>query len=249
MSNACAYFLIAHGSRDLSARQGLEACATFVSTLLAENPLPSLEPPPVGTGVLEFGQPLAVQIAAFAQTVAGKGIRRIFLLPLFLVSGNHVNQDLPEALHQAQSQLPDISLTLCPFLGSHPNISLLVQERMGEVLPCDRWILLAHGTRRPGGNSAINTLATQLGAVPAYWATAPSLADQLQALTGLSAQRVGILPYFLFTGRTIDAIHQHVLELRPRFPRLELQLTQPLNPSPLLAKLLIDRCISVSFAP
>jgi sirohydrochlorin cobaltochelatase len=246
-----AYFLIAHGSRDGRSRQGLQACATFVSQYLAEDQaLPSPQPL-VGTGVLEFGeQPLAVQIATFAKAAANAGIRQVFLLPLFLVSGNHVNQDLPEAIYQAQAQIPaNVSLTLCPFLGSHPQIALLVQERMGEVpLPCDRWILLAHGTRRLGGNPAIDALATQLGAIPAYWANAPTLETQLQTLASSSTQRIGIFPYFLFTGRTIDAIGQQVLQLQSTFPSLDLQLTHPLNPSPLLAKLLLDRCTAVSSA-
>lgn len=40
-------------------------------------------------------------------------------------------------------------------------------------------ILLAHGSRRPGGNAAVESLAKHLGATPAYWSVAPSLADRL----------------------------------------------------------------------
>jgi sirohydrochlorin cobaltochelatase len=244
-----AYFLIAHGSRDPRSRQGLETCAALVRQHLAHRVLPQAEPW-VGTGVLEFGdQPLAEQLAAFTKAAAAAGVRQIFLLPLFLAGGNHVLQDLPEAIQDAQSQLSqdlDVSLVLCPTLGNHPDLSLLVQARMRDVLPCDRWILLAHGTKRPGGNQPIETLAHQLKAANAYWTTAPALEDQIQALYDMGAQRIGIAPYFLFAGRITDAIEEHVVQLRSEFTTLDLPMTQPLNPSSLLAQLLLDSCTAVS---
>ncbi|WP_404783434.1 sirohydrochlorin chelatase [Altericista sp. CCNU0014] len=247
---SAAYFLIAHGSRDPRSRQGLEACATLVRNNLAAHGTLKQPVPYVGTGVLEFGeQPLAVQIAAFAAAVARDGIRQVFLIPLFLVAGNHVNRDLPEAIHQARSDMPEsISLQLCPFLGSHPSMAQLLQERMNE-LRCDRWILLAHGTKRPGGNPAIDALATQLGAASAYWATAPTLEARLRSFSGGTPLRVGILPYFLFTGSIIDSIGDRVAQLRAEYSELDLHLARPLNPSPLLATLLLDRCTRTSSVP
>jgi sirohydrochlorin cobaltochelatase len=247
----CAYFLIAHGSRDVRSQQGLEACAALVSQHLENPPSPNPSMPMVGTGVLEFGdRPLGVQIADFAKAAATVGVGQVFLVPLFLAAGNHVLEDLPEAIALAQSHLDaNVALTLCPVLGTHPHLSGLVQTRMGEVPSCDRWILLAHGTRRTDGNQPIEVLATELGMAPAYWATAPSLEEQILALQELGAQRIGIAPYFLFAGRITDAIETHVVELRSKFTALDLQLTQPLNPSPLLAKLLLDRCAAVSVVP
>jgi sirohydrochlorin cobaltochelatase len=208
--------------------------------------------PLVGSGVLEFGdRPLAEQISTFAQTAARDSIQKVYLLPLFLMLGNHVQQDLPAAIQQAQAEMStEIDLILCPSLGSHPDLAQLVQERMAEN-HCDRWLLLAHGTRRTGGNECIATLADRLGAVPTYWSTEPSLETQLQAIIGsspqrVSPQRIGIVPYFLFTGSIIDAISETVGQLRSKFPKLELQITHPLNPSPLLARLLLDRCASIS---
>lgn len=243
-----AYFLIAHGSRDVRSHHGLEACATYMRQYLTTHRVLPQTEPWVGTGVLEFGdQPLATQMADFAKAAAAAGVRQIFLLPLFLAAGNHLLQDLPEAIQDAQGQVdPDVLLTLCPALGNHPNLSLLVQARMSEVLPCNHWILLAHGSKRPGGNQPIDALAAQLKIAPAYWATAPGLEDQIQALQALGARRIGIAPYFLFAGRITDAIEANVVELRSKFNPLDLQMTQPLNPSPLLAKLLLDSCTAFS---
>jgi sirohydrochlorin cobaltochelatase len=244
----CAYFLIAHGSRDARAYQGLEACAALVSQHLAMSSSLSRSIPMIGTGVLEFGdRPLAVQIADFAKAAAAKGVRQVFLLPLFLSAGNHVLQDLPEAIAEAQSKLTgEASLNLCSALSAHPNLPQLVQARMDDVLPCDRWILLAHGTRRLEGNQPIYALAAELGMVPTCWAIAPTLEEPIQALQQLGAQRIGIVPYFLFPGRITDVIEAHVVELKSKFSTLDLQITQPLNPSPLLAQLLVDCCITHS---
>lgn len=251
-SEASAYFLIAHGSRDPRSRQALEACVLLVRQELAANEALANPWPLVGSGVLEFGdRSLSEQIATFAQTAARDGVQKVYLLPLFLMMGNHVQQDLPDAIQQAQEQLsPSVNLVLCPSLGSHPDLGQLIQERMAEN-HCDRWLLLAHGTRRIGGNAPIADLADRLGAVPSYWSTEPSLETQLQEIAGSSSQqvvpqRVCIMPYFLFTGSIIDAIGETVSQLRAKFPKLELQMTHPLNPSPLLAKLLLDRCTSVS---
>jgi sirohydrochlorin cobaltochelatase len=246
-----AYFLIAHGSRDARAYQGLEATAEFVRQHLM-SPSSSQNIPLVGTGVLEFGnRPLASQIADFARAAAATGVRQVFLLPLFLAAGNHVLQDLPEAIAEAKSKLlgKAVSLKLCPALSTHPHLAQLVRNRMNDLLPCDRWILLAHGTRRSEGNQPIDALAAQLGIVPAYWAISPTLEAPIQTLQQLGAQRIGIVPYFLFPGRITDAIEAHIVELRSKFSTLDLQITQPLNPSPLLAKLLVDCCVAHSELP
>jgi sirohydrochlorin cobaltochelatase len=57
------------------------------------------------------------------------------------------------------------------------------------------------------------------------------------------------VPYFLFAGRITDAIEAHVVELQSKFKDLDLHLTQPLNPSPLLVKLLVDCCATRSDLP
>jgi sirohydrochlorin cobaltochelatase len=246
-----AYFLIAHGSRDPRAHHGLEATAELVRQHVAISSSPN-GIPMVGTGVLEFGdRPLPSQIADFARAAAATGVHQVFLLPLFLAAGNHVLQDLPEAIAESESKLVGeaVSLKLCPALSAHPNLAQLVRNRMNDLLPCDRWILLAHGTRRSEGNQPIDALAAQLGIVPAYWALEPTLETPIQTLQQLGAQRIGIVPYFLFPGRITDVIEAHIVELKSKFSTLDLQITQPLNPSPLLAQLLVDCCVAHSELP
>jgi sirohydrochlorin cobaltochelatase len=51
---------------------------------------------------------------------------------------------------------------------------------------------------------------------------------------------MAILPYFLFAGRTTDAITHLTEELAERFPQMGLHLLPPLGPTPELAQLVID---------
>lgn len=161
------------------------------------------------------------------------------VMPVFLLAGTHVMVDLPAAIAAVQT-LPNQTLTITPHLGSHPGLKRLLNERMSP-LPMEAWILLAHGSRRSRANQAIEQLALDLGTVTAYWSTAPSLETRIQELAASGMRRIGIMPYFLFSGVITDAIAQMVAQLRLTFPTLTLTLAPPLDGNlPELADLLVD---------
>lgn len=148
-------------------------------------------------------------------------------------------EDLPAAIATVQTHHP-FSITVTPHLGSHPALKRLLNERM-STLPMEAWILMAHGSRRPEANLTIEQLAADLGVVTAYWSTPGSLEARIQALATLGIRKIGILPYFLFSGGITDAIAQSVNQLIQKFPQLTLTLSQPLDHHiPELADLLID---------
>lgn len=53
-------------------------------------------------------------------------------------------------------------------------------------------------------------------------------------------QRLAILPYFLFTGTTTDALVRRTEDLAERFPKIGFHLLPPLGPTPELANLVVD---------
>lgn len=194
----------------------------------------------VGTACLETGTlPLHQQIVKFGRRAAAAGVTAIRIVPIFLLRGVHVLRDLPAEMQMAQRSLPDLTLSLTPSLGDHPGLRHLVQERL-QTTAADAWLLLAHGSRRPEGNRAIQTLAQSLGGAVAYWAVPPHLETQIIHLIQQGVQRLAILPYFLFMGSTTDAITQRTEELAERFPDLGIHLLPPLGPSPSLAQLVVD---------
>ena len=109
-------------------------------------------------------------------------------------------------------------------------------------------ILLAHGSRRPGGNAAVESLAKHLGATPAYWSVAPSLADRLAEwqirrqqnvttaigatavnttaidTTAIDTTAIEVLPYFLFAGSLTEAIAAQVAILEKQIKQSVLPL-------------------------
>ncbi|NJL47489.1 MAG: sirohydrochlorin chelatase [Leptolyngbyaceae cyanobacterium SM2_5_2] len=196
--------------------------------------------PLVGTACLEAGAlSLHEQIIEFGHRVSAAGVRSIRIVPLFLLKGIHVSEDIPAEVQLAQRALPTLTLRLCAHLGSHVGLEGLVRTKL-QSTTADDWLLLAHGSRRIESNGAIQSLAESLGGTTAYWAVSPSLETQVIQLIQQGVQRLAILPYFLFTGPTTDAVTRRTEDLAERFPSISFHLLPPLGPSPELAHLVVD---------
>jgi sirohydrochlorin ferrochelatase len=221
------------------------------TTVLTPHQAATERPKPlVGTGYLDCHPlPLHQQIEQFSDTVraswSAQGADqskplKLVLLPLFLLSGVHVMEDIPAEIALAQEALGDaIELDLRPAIGSHSGLHRLVTECMAAQ-PVEAWILLSHGSRRPHGNEPVEALAERLGTLTAYWSVPPSLESRLQELSQLGIRQVGILPYFLFSGGITDAIAHTVATLAYQFPTLKLHLAPPLAARSELTDLLVD---------
>jgi len=149
-------------------------------------------------------------------------------------------EDMPAEVAQATRSLaPSVQISIQPHLGSHPGLHRLMTERMAAI-PVEAWILVSHGSSRPGANQTIESLAHRLGAVSAFCACMPNLETRLLELMHLGMKKIGILPYFLFSGKTTDAIAQTVSTVSQKFPILDLIVTPPIDATPDLADLLVD---------
>lgn len=243
MNGSPAYLLIAHGSRDPRPHQAVDALAHAFWEQLSQQTqdttrLAALRPI-VGTAMLELGTlPLHEQIVRFAHRAKEAGHRSVNLLPLFLLPGVHVVDDLPEQVAIAQRQLADkIELRLMPHIGSHQRLTHLVQfsrdQRIGRIL-------LAHGTKRASGNLPIEAIATNLNAMPAYWAMEPSFSNCLQTLIRDGYQQIEIQPYFLFPGGITDAIAQQIEQVSREFAPVTVHLLPTLGMTPALVDVLTE---------
>ncbi|WP_013323798.1 sirohydrochlorin chelatase [Gloeothece verrucosa] len=266
MTSLSAYLLVSHGSRDNRSQIALERLAYLVKqqlddlyshrgSILSNRPeyqaaiktiatktrtiINKSSSHQVETATLELAScPLHERIQQMAKQVQTTGANQIKLIPLFLFKGVHVEEDIPEQIEMAKTYLPpSCQLKLCPYLGSYPQIKLLLEEQFAQLSAPGR-ILLSHGSRRPGANQLIEKLASQLGAKTAYWSMTPSLAAQIAHLAEEGCKQIAILPYFLFSGGITDAIAQQVRALEPTYPTIELTLGKPLGPTPALANLI-----------
>lgn len=197
--------------------------------------------PIVGTAYLEVtALPLHEQICEFGQRVKAMGVGQIKLVPIFLLRGVHVMEEIPAEVDLARQRLgSSLEVILCPHLGSHTGMGDLLCDRMRDVRT-DRQVIVAHGSRRSGGNRSVDEIAAQLGAAVAFWAVPPTLESQLIDLMQAGYQRLAIIPYFLFAGGITDAITHMTEELAERFPRISIRLMPPLGATAELADLVVD---------
>ena len=195
----------------------------------------------VGTACLELSPlPLSEQIYEFGLRLKAAGIDRLKLLPMFLMAGVHVMEDIPEEVEEARRLLGDsLELTLCPHLGSHPGIPSVLADRLASV-PAEGSLLIAHGSRRPKGNRAIAGLARRLETAVAYWSIPPDIETQVIELMQRGCQRLTILPYFLFAGGITDAIAHRTEELAERFPKICFRLLPTLGATDEIAELAFE---------
>jgi sirohydrochlorin ferrochelatase len=214
-----AYLLVSHGSRDVRPDLAIARLADRIRQHSHAQ---------IGTAVLECAPlPLHQQIGQFAQQAAEQGILEVQIVPLFLLPGVHVMEDIPQEVEKARS-LTATKLTLTSHLGSHAKLKTLFAQRSSQA---EAQILLSHGSRRAEANLPVEALADQLGMLTAYWSVAPSLALRVQELVKQGVQKIEIVPYFLFSGGITDAIAQSVNQLSQQLPTIDLHLADPLDES------------------
>ncbi|MES1023009.1 sirohydrochlorin chelatase [Gloeocapsa sp. BRSZ] len=253
-----AYLLVSHGSRDprpeFAMEQLVRLLADESTQISASNQqqcrdrfyrastlsVSSIKRPLVDKACLELSPlSLAQQIKEFSDRALTQGYNKIQIVPVFLLPGTHVKEDIPAQVAIAQQTLGnEVTINLRPHLGTHPGLVRLLAATMTHN-DMTTWILLSHGSRRPGAKEPVKAIAKQLNAVDAYWAVAPSLEARIQALVTAGHQQIGILPYFLFAGGITDAIAQLVAQLQASF-RTKLHLTEPIGASAELAGLIWD---------
>ncbi|TAH16234.1 MAG: sirohydrochlorin chelatase [Oscillatoriales cyanobacterium] len=205
------YLLVSHGSRDPRPQVALENLAQLLSDNLAHSF------PAVATATLELGPaPLHEQICSFGDRTLSLGLTHLQILPVFLLPGVHVADDIPAEVEIAQKTFGSrLNIEVRPHLGSQvAGLTNLLKTQMQELafvpnLLSPKWIVL-------------------------------SLEERIDSLVRDGQQQIGIVPYFLFNGGITDAIAKNVEQLQQQFPTAELHLANPLGASVELADLIRD---------
>ncbi|MFB2893276.1 sirohydrochlorin chelatase [Aerosakkonemataceae cyanobacterium BLCC-F50] len=255
-----AYLLVTHGSRDPRPQTAVEQLAQLLCQKLRGEMLTktqeltnteiltnssvnvvTVREPLVGTACLELAPlPLHEQIQQFGKYASSAGFKHIQILPLFLLPGVHVMEDIPAEVTKARENFgSDLTMEVRPYLGFHSQISQVLTSNL-HGFNADEWILLSHGSRRQGANYPVEALANKIGALVAYWSVPPSWESQAKSLLIKGKKRIGILPYFLFTGGITDAIAQSVKQIKQEYPAGKFHLAKPLGATSELAELIWD---------
>ncbi|MGB3694069.1 MAG: sirohydrochlorin chelatase [Spirulinaceae cyanobacterium] len=260
MTLSSAYLLIFHGSRDprpqiagqrlaylIQQRLGLVVQDTPPLSLQKQQPnslalLNKTASPLIATAVLELGETsLHQSITQFALQAQQVGIKQVKILPMFLLAGVHVKEDIPNEIAVAQKNIPEeINLELLPYLGSNNDLKEILAHKFAQF-PTSARILLSHGSRRLGGNQPVKAMASSLNAAVAYWSVEPNLQAQVTALEAIGHQKIAILPYFLFNGGITEAIATQFQQLQSNYTHLQLLLGEPLGTTTELADLVAEK--------
>lgn len=262
-----AYLLIVHGSHHPSYNAAVKQLTMLLHEQILsksqyDNFLPNYPNFAARTGNMELVDvafleahplPLHEQIVAFADRSVQQGMRQIQLLPLFLLPGVHVREDIPAAVAAARKMIdPEISLELLPYLGTHQKalcgLLLSLMTTVSDSAAATLWILYSHGSRRPGGNQPVEAIAQQLTelsgmqVVTAYSSVPPFLVDRVVALNPkqlMGDRQMAILPYVLFPGELTEGIADFVTQLGGFFEDIP-AITQPIAVSKDFAALILS---------
>jgi sirohydrochlorin cobaltochelatase len=223
MLRAPAYVFVSHGSRD---PRPAAAIAQLIADL-SDRPL-------LGQAMLECApESLAEQLVKLAQTAQTQNFTELRLVPLFLLPGVHVMEDIPLQVQAAQAALGNFPLTQTAYLGTLGSLEGLLKPQDKPTL------LLSHGSRKPGGNDPIERLAHTLNLTPTFWSVEPKLETTIAQLAQAGAE-IAIKPFFLTPGGITDAIATEITRLAEQFPQVTLTLENTLDRQPGFREIVLE---------
>jgi sirohydrochlorin ferrochelatase len=86
--------------------------------------------PIVEVGFMEINEP---SIPEAIERCVAQGAERVLAVPYFLHTGNHVTDDLPTLLEEAQARYPQVEFLMGDYLGHDPLLADVVAERATAV--------------------------------------------------------------------------------------------------------------------
>ncbi|MGI6434814.1 MAG: sirohydrochlorin chelatase [Syntrophomonadaceae bacterium] len=115
--------LIAHGSRREEANEEIGALSRLVQEADRGGRYE--------VAFMQFGSPSLPEAVA---KLAAQGVKQVIVMPLFLITGNHVTQDIPAELEVIKTQYPDMEFVMARHFAAHPALVQIVQERVREAV-------------------------------------------------------------------------------------------------------------------
>ncbi len=115
--------LLGHGSRRKSANQRLRELAQSIRD---QGGWKLAEP-----AFLQFENPTLDE--SIAALVTG-GAHKIIIIPFFLLEGNHVIKDLPQAVERQKEKYPGIEIVRSAVLGSSSRIIEIILDQIQKAV-------------------------------------------------------------------------------------------------------------------
>jgi len=225
-----AILLVGHGSRDPEGNLELLAFAERVRTRLAAK-FPVIE-----TCFLELTTPT---IPTGIRTCIERGATQVTLVPIILFGAGHSKLHIPHMIDEAREQYPDVTFHYGKPIGVHTKALDILSARLaeagcvaGEGRSNEAVLLVGRGSSDPDANGDLHKMARLLWErSPVRYVetcfigvTDPDFAEGMRRCAALGAERVYVLPYFLFTGVLIKRISGMMHDFAAEYPNVELKL-------------------------
>lgn len=98
--------LFAHGARDVEWRDPVDRLVALVSKQL-----------PVAEVRAAFLEHMAPALPEAVAALAGTGMQRLVIVPVFLARGGHLKHDLPRLVDALRADFPEVDLRVTPPVG------------------------------------------------------------------------------------------------------------------------------------
>ncbi|MFE1244211.1 sirohydrochlorin chelatase [Fictibacillus sp. NPDC058756] len=235
-----ALLFICHGTR---LQKGRNEAEEFVKQCMASVDVPIKE-----ICFLELAEP---SISQGFNACIQKGATSISVVPVFLLSANHVKIDIPKELKFLQSQYPETEVIFGREFGVHDAISHLLWERITKRVASlsknSHILLVGRGSTDPDVKLDLEKIASNLQqhyGIPSIQAcfltgSAPSFEEVLWNSQD-SYDQVIVVPYLLFSGLLINGMKittKRYLEHSQK----EVILCETLGYHPILKEVLLTR--------
>ncbi|MBO2445795.1 sirohydrochlorin chelatase [Actinomadura barringtoniae] len=250
--------VVGHGTRD---EAGVADFTRFIERLGRRMPVE------VAGGFIELSPPPLTEAVA---ALYASGHRHLAAVPLVLVGAGHGKGDIPGAMARELVRHPGLSYNYGRPLGPHPTLLRLLAERLTTALEADiphprpagsggtAVLLVGRGSTDPDANAEVHKVARLLwegrgasgpeqGPGLATVETAfislarPSVAEGLERCRLLGAQRIIVLPYFLFSGVLPDRVVAEAAAYAGSHPGLDVRCAEVIGDCDGLADLVAER--------
>ncbi|MGA4719974.1 sirohydrochlorin chelatase [Fictibacillus nanhaiensis] len=235
-----ALLFICHGTR---LEKGRIEAEEFVKLCMAQVDVPIKE-----ICFLELAEP---SIAEGFETCIQKGATSISVIPVLLLSANHVKVDIPKELHHLQNQYPEVEVIYGRPFGVHEAISHLLWEKITKSAVSLREnphiLLVGRGSTDQDVKRDLETIASNVQnhyGIPNIQAcfltgSEPSFEEALWNSRELYDEVI-VVPYLLFSGLLINGMKLTIKRYQQQFKQ-NVSLCETLGYQPILKDVLLTR--------